>query len=162
MDDQNEELECSPFDAWSALLSTGTFSSSYRVLGSQLGLDTTDLASCKGDHGAAGDYKEQLFKVLEKCAKKGELSWSKLVAVLRKPALSENTVALDIQKAYLSNRKGSSVSMDSAVSLSLSASMSSSGPFSPTSPTLMEYGMVNFTAEIPSVYPLPLNTIQSR
>ena len=145
MDDQNEELECTPLNALSALLSTGKFGSSYRVLGSQLGLDTTDRASCKEAHGADGDYNQRLFKVLEECADKYGLSWTKLIEVLRKPALNENTVARHIEeKLYMSTRKGSSVSVDSAVSLSLSASMSSSGPFSPTSPTPMEYGMINF------------------
>ena len=151
MDDQNEELACSPTNALSALLSTGTFNSNYRVLGSQLGLDTTDLNSCKEAHGAAHDYKQRLFNVLEKCAEKHELSWAKLVEVLRRPALNEHTVAEHVKHyPYMSTRRGSSISSDSAVSLSLSASMSSSGPFSPTSPTPMEYSMPYLTAETTS------------
>ena len=140
MDEPIEPPECTPRDAFDVLLTAGHqgITCSYRVFGSQLGLDTAELNTIQ--HNLAGNYQQQLFKMLDRCSQKFGLSWARLVEVLRRPALQENAVAKEIEDKYVLVRRDSSISLDSAMSLSLSASMSSSGPFSPISPSPMEFG----------------------
>ena len=140
MDEPTEPPECTPRDAFDVLLRAGHqgITCSYRVFGSQLGLDTAELNAIQ--YNLAGNYQQQLFKMLDRCSQKFGLSWARLVEVLRRPALQENAVAKEIEDKYVLVRRDSSISLDSAMSLSLSASMSSSGPFSPISPSPMEFG----------------------
>ena len=91
-----ETQSCTPADVYSALVGA-KLSCSIRVFGSQLGLDPPDLDEIQGD---SVDQRPKLLLVLMKCAERadGELAWSWIVDVLRKPALKEYRVAGEIEQ----------------------------------------------------------------
>lgn len=124
-----------PEDVYVALHNAG-LSCSFRVFGSQLGLDPQDLNEIESAH-----FSERLIKLLVKCSERRSLTWTWIVDVLRKPALREFNVAMEIEEHHCERSSRASGSR----SLSLSSSTSSCGPLSPMSPTFMEMGMLDVT-----------------
>ena len=137
MESFNEEAElersCTPEDVYSALESK--LSCSTRVLGSQLGLDTSDLDVIEQDHF---NQPPRLLQVLKKCSERAVygLTWRWIADVLKKQAVKEGRLANQIEQQYL--RRHSSVS--SSLTLSPLSSLTSSIDL--PSPTPMETGNV--------------------
>ena len=71
-----------------------------RVLGSQLGLKTSELNELdRLSEQARTDFKELLF---EKCFEKEKImSWHQFVAVLEKPALGQRRITKEIKSRFL-------------------------------------------------------------
>ena len=131
-DSESGGLICTPANVYSVFRGAG-LSCSFRVLGSQLGLDPQDLNEVE-----SAPYNERLIKLLAKCSDRSSLTWSWIVQVLKKPALGEFSIARSIERRYVSE-SSSSAGFDSR-SLSLSSSLTSSDVLSPTSSTSMEIG----------------------
>ena len=132
MEISNEDDESAdPVDVH-AVLVEAKLSCSFRVLGSQLGLDPPDL-----DEIESYPYNERLIKLLIKCSQRrvSGLSWKWVAEVLKKPALRQYNVA-----AYIEGERARRSSAPSDLrELSLSSSISSTEPFSPTSSASLEH-----------------------
>lgn len=77
-----------------------------RVLGSQLGLEPSELNDL--DRRAARERTDLTELLLEECFKKEKItSWHEFVTVLEKPALAENSIAKDIRSRFLRQYSGS-------------------------------------------------------
>ena len=121
----DEETQCTPEEIRRIFLENN-LNCSFRVLGNQLGLDPCDLNMLERSH----QEEELLRKILQKCKERELLSWTKLVSVLRKPALKQYRIATiicrtfpDLSRAQLrSESTGSSV--QSSDSLSRDGSLS--------------------------------------
>ena len=82
---------CIPKEALEFLIENN-LSCNLRVLGCQLGLKPSDLyALLPPDQSRP--YQFLLFQVLSKCSEMEQLSWIKLVSILRKPALKQYRIA---------------------------------------------------------------------
>ena len=89
---------CTPEEALSVLIDNN-LSCNLRVLGSQLGLKTSDLdISLPLDQSYS--YQQQLLRILSKYNERELLSWTKIVSILRKPALNQYKVANRICNVY--------------------------------------------------------------
>ena len=115
--DRETQADCTPEEALRVLIEND-FNCSFRVLGNQLGLKPLDLnilemSQCPKD--------ELLAKILHKCGEKELLSWTKIVSVLRKPAIKQyriaNKICLERNLSH-SSRAESGSSMHSSTSLS--------------------------------------------
>lgn len=131
-DSESDENLCTPENVFFALLNSSLLNCSLRVLGSQLGLHTQDLNEIESQTNTSN---ERLVKLLVKCSERYTLTWHGVVAVLRKPALKQYSVAKEIAERHCGRNSTASDSR----SMSLSSSTSSCGPLSPVSP--MEIGM---------------------
>jgi hypothetical protein len=134
---------CTPAEVYSALVDA-KLNCSIRVFGSQLGLDPPDLDAIEQN---SVDQPPKLLKVLMKCSERaalreGDLRWSWIVGVLRRPALREYRVANQIEQQYLmSMRKRRQSSISSSLTLSpLSDSTSSTDYVWPSPTQSMEIG----------------------
>ena len=117
---------CTPEEAWCALLGLD-LSCSLRVFGCQLGVQTSYL-----DEISPRPYNEQLLNILSNCSDHEQLTWTKIVRVLIRPALEEFKVASQLQPQIYKDLSGSSET-DSASSLQ-----------SPRSPTLLDIGLEHY------------------
>ena len=137
-----ETQSCTPADVYSALVEA-RLNCSIRVFGSQLGLDPPDLDEIQGD---SVDPRPKLLLVLIKCAERAstrddELTWSRIVDVLRKPALKEYRIAGELEQQYL--ERGRQLSLSSSLTLSpLSDSASSTDYVWPSPAHSMEIGQL--------------------
>ena len=139
-----ETQSCTPEDVYATLVEA-KLNCSIRVFGSQLGLDPPDLDEIEGN---SVDQRPKLLLVLMKCAERdgmrdGELAWSWIVDVLRKPALKEYRIAREVEQQYL--ERGRQLSLSSSLTLSpLSDSASSTDCIwpSPTHDHSMEIGQL--------------------
>ena len=136
--DEAELDSCTPSDVYTVLIEA-KLNCSIRVLGSQLGLDPSDLDAIERE---SLDPPLKLLMVLEKCSKRTiwGLTWSRIAEVLRKPALQQNRVANIIEGK--NPRRNSSVSSSMILS-PLSSTSSMDNPWSPSSSTHMDVGKEN-------------------
>ena len=137
-----EPESCTPADVYSALVQA-KLSCSIRVFGSQLGLDPPDLDEIEGN---SVDQGQKLLLVLMKCSERAgirddELTWSRIVDILRKPALKEYRIAGELEQQYL--ERGRQLSLSSSLTLSpLSDSASSTDYVWPSPAHSMEIGQL--------------------
>ena len=137
-------LSCTPEDVYSALVEA-KLNCSIRVFGSQLGLDPPDLDAIERN---PLDQPPKLLQVLMKCAERastrdGELTWSWIVDVLRRPALREYRIAGEVEQQYLGSSRGRQLSLSSSLTLSpLSDSASSTDCVWPSPTHSMEIGQL--------------------
>ena len=95
-----------------------------RILGSQLGLTTSDLDSLVG-----GVSEDRLLQdILDTCSQRGLLNWRNIVDALNRPALSRSGKEAASQILSDQCRRGSSTSVQSVV-LSPVSVTSDSHPF---------------------------------
>ena len=122
-DGQEVDVRCTPEDIYSTFIEA-KLSCSFRVLGSQLGLDPPDL-----DEIELYPPNERLMNLLTKCSQRrgSDLTWTWVVDVLKKPALKQKRVVEFIERHQHAHRS-SSVSS----SVSLSSSTSSEALWTPT------------------------------
>ena len=120
-----DEPHCTPDEALSVLIENN-LSCNLRVLGSQLGLKPSDLDTLLPPDQSR-PYQQLLIQILSKCNEKELLSWTKIVSVLRKPALKQYRVASRICNTYKimagSSESDSISSMQSPRSGSLESSL---------------------------------------
>lgn len=121
--DVDEESQCTPEKVFHAL-TTNNLACNLRVLGSQLGLKTSDLETISQN---SRSYEDQLIKTLCKCRDLEYLSWINIVSVLRKPALKQYRIAAKLRNTIrvtnVSSESDSVTSPQSARSSSLESSM---------------------------------------
>ena len=116
--DDQDALLCTPEKAFKVLTDLG-LRCNLRVFGSQMGLKTYDMDEMMHMYRS---YEHCLYMILHNCYKYEQLTWMKIVSVLRKPALKECRVAdsiCEIFKDYFSNIESD------AVPLSISESQTS-------------------------------------
>ena len=124
------------------IFARANLSCNLRVLGSQLGLRTSQL-----DEIETLPYRDRMIKILDRVADMQGLSWSLLATVLRKPALKEYAVAFAIER-YSSTSSSHSES-STALLRSLSTSTSVSSPeASLTSITMDIQGEISWLADL--------------
>ena len=125
---------CEPLYIYKFLDSVAKISCSFRVLGSQLGLGPLDLDELESVH----DYNVRLVKLFEMCSERRAdgLSWRWIAQVLKQPSLNLKNAAMILERQYI---RRSSIASDSSMH-SLSSSLSSIEPPSPTSPMALETG----------------------
>ena len=125
--DEDPERECTP-DEVLRIFSENNLNCSFRVLGNQLGLQPYDLNILEHSN----QLEDLLGRILQKCSKRELLSWTKLVSVLRKPALKQYRVANKICRMFNLSRSSRSdsagSSMQSSDSLSRDGSLSMVDP----------------------------------
>lgn len=94
----------------------------HRVLGSQLGLEPSELNDL--DRRSEREGTDLIELLLEECFKKEKItSWHQFVTVLEKPALAQNNIVKDIRSRYLRQH-----SSESDSSLPSPMSVQSAGP----------------------------------
>ena len=128
------------------IFAKSNLSCNLRVLGSQLGLRTSQL-----DEIETLPYRDRMIKILDRVADSQGLSWSLLATVLRKPALKEYAVAFAIERYSSTNISASSSHSESSTALlrSLSTSTSVSSPeASLTSITMDIQGEISWLADL--------------
>ena len=125
---------CTPKEALDFLMKN-TLSCNLRVLGCQLGLKPSDLDTLLPPDQSC-PYQQLLFQILIKSSDKELLSWTKLVSVLRRPALKQYKIANKIcttygimtESASLQSRR--SGSLESSLTFVYSTSDDSAGKLS--------------------------------
>ena len=122
-DEEDDGTLCTPRNII-RIFAEANLSCNLRVLGSQLGLDSSHLDEIEGL-----PYRQRTMEILERCFSSPQgLSWSVLVSVLRRPALREYSVAFSIERFTIFSRSTTSNSSSQTEPVLRSLSMSTSSP----------------------------------